>query len=79
MQTARGGSDQAERAERGIGLLADHDMVEDRDADRPAGRLDRLGHLDIGPARGRVAGRMVVDEDDRGGPDSSARLATPRG
>ena len=32
-----------------------------------AGLDDRLGHVDVGARRRRIARRVVVDEDDRGG------------
>ena len=48
-------------------VLADDDVVMDGDAERLGGIDDRLGHLDIGARRGRVAARMVMDQDDGGG------------
>ena len=55
------GSEQAEAAEGGIGLLPDDDVIVDGDTDRLAGDLDLLGHLDIGARRRGVARRVVVE------------------
>ncbi len=46
---------------------ADDDVVVDRDAQVPGGLDDVAGELDILAARLRIAARMVVDDDDRGG------------
>ena len=43
---------------------ADDDVVVHGDAERRCDIDDRLGHLDIGLRRGRIAGGMVVHQDD---------------
>ena len=45
-----------------MALLADDDVVVDRDAQALAGLDDLLGHFDVGAGRGRIAGGMVVEE-----------------
>ena len=43
-----------------------HDqVVVQHNAELAAGVLDLFGHIDIGLGRGRIAGRVVVDHDDR--------------
>ena len=54
-------SDQPELFEARCALAADDEMVVDLQTE-DARRIDDLpGHLDIGPGRRRVAGRMIVD------------------
>jgi hypothetical protein len=43
-------------------VLADNDVVVHGDAERGGDVDDRLGHLDVGLRRRRVAGWMVVQE-----------------
>ena len=44
-------------------VLADDDVVVDRDAEGLCGVDNHLGHVDIGPRRRGIAGGMIVDED----------------
>ena len=48
-----------------MGVLADHDVIVDGDAERLRHGDDLLRHLDIGARRRRVAGRMIVDQNNR--------------
>ena len=48
-------------------VLADNDVIVHRDAQRPGDVDDRLGHVDVGARRRRIALRMVVHQDDGGG------------
>jgi len=43
-------------------VLADDDVVVHGDAERRGDVDDRLGHLDVGLRRRRIAGRVVVHE-----------------
>ena len=43
-----------------MAVLADDDVVVHGDPERARHRDDRLGHLDVGARRGRVAGRVVA-------------------
>ncbi len=70
-QRARQGSgsrsrrlEQSQRLEAGHALAADHQVVVDIDLQRLAGLDDLLGHVDVGTRRCRVAGGMVVEQDD---------------
>lgn len=47
--------------------VADDDVVEHRHAHQFARLFQTAGDLPVFPARRRVAGRMVVDQDDGGG------------
>ena len=61
-------------AQRHPGVVADHHVVEDVDVEQPPGG-DRLGgEVEVVGARRRVAGRVVVAQDDAGGvePDGVA-------
>ena len=58
-------SDDSERLEAGMLALADHQMVVDHQAHRLGGGDYFLGHVDVGPARRRIAARVIVDQDDR--------------
>ena len=59
-------SHQLQALQAGMAELADDDVIVHGDAER-LGDIDHLlGHLDIGGGRRRVAGRVVVDEDDGG-------------
>src|SRR5215475_5921645 len=62
-----GTSDQLQPLQARVPVLADDDVVVHGDAERLRHLDDRLRHLDVGARRRRVAGGMVVDEDDRGG------------
>jgi hypothetical protein len=62
-----------------VALPADDDVVVDGDAEGLGDIDHRLGHLDVGARRGRVAGGVVMNEDQRGRRSSSARLTTSRG
>ena len=62
-------SQQASRTEAQDLAARDHKMVEHGDVERLRSRLDAPGELDIRPRRGRVAARMVVDQDDGGRAD----------
>jgi hypothetical protein len=46
-----------------VPVLADDDVIVHRDAERPGDVDDLLRHLDVGAARRRIAGRMLVQED----------------
>src|SRR6266436_6021981 len=48
-------------------VLADDDVVVHGDAERRGDVDDRAGHLDIGLRWRRIAGGMVVHQQDRGG------------
>lgn len=48
--------------------VGDDDMVQEGDADGVEGVLQGLGHLEIGRAGLWIACRVIVDENDRGGP-----------
>lgn len=50
-----------------VAALSDDHVVEDGDADDFADFSKTPGDLQVLPGRRRVAGRIVVDEDDRGG------------
>lgn len=57
-------SDQLQPLEAGVALAPDDHVVVDLDAER-AGDVDDLArHRDVGVRRRRVAGRVVVDQDD---------------
>jgi hypothetical protein len=43
-------------------VFADDDVIMHRDTKRPGGFHDRLRHVDVGPRRGRIAGRVIVDQ-----------------
>lgn len=45
----------------------DNDMFQHLDIERLPDRSQTLSRLDIAPTRRRIAARMVVDENDRGG------------
>ena len=55
-----------EPAKARVPVAADDQVVVDGDAERLADLDDRLRHLDVGARRRRVAGGVVVDEDDGG-------------
>lgn len=59
------GSEEAGSAERVFFFLADHHVIVDRDANGFAGGVDLLCHLDVFLARGRIAGGVIVNKDDR--------------
>ena len=44
-------------------VFPDNDVIETRDTDDVAGLDETLRHLDIFPARSRVAARVVMDRD----------------
>src|SRR5262249_22904353 len=59
-------SNQPQRLEARVALSPDDDVIVQPDA-QCAGGLDHgLRHLDVGARGARVAGRVVVDENDRG-------------
>jgi hypothetical protein len=60
-------SHQAKAAKAGVPILGDDDVVMDSDAKQLANLVNLLGHVDIGPGRRGVAGRMIVNEDAAGG------------
>src|SRR4029077_14965887 len=60
-------SHEAKAAKAGVPIPGDDDVVTDSDAEQLANLVNLLGHVDVGPGRGGVAGRMVVDEDAAGG------------
>lgn len=60
-------SEQLKPLESDVAVLADDDVIVKRNAERLGGLGDELRHLDIGARRRRVAGGMVVDEDQRSG------------
>jgi hypothetical protein len=45
------------------GRDSDDEVIRELDSHGRAGLFEPAGRLMIGPARGRVAGRVVVDED----------------
>jgi hypothetical protein len=61
------GLDQFQRLQTGMAVLADDDVVVHGDAERSGDVDDRPGHLHIRLRRRRVAGRVVMHQDDRGG------------
>ena len=62
-------SDQPELSEARGALAADDEMVVNLQAEDVC-RLDDLpGHFDVGARGRRIAGRMVVDQNERGGRD----------
>ena len=60
-------SHEAKATKAGVPIPGDDDVVMDSDTKQPTNLGDLLGHVDVGPGRGGVAGRMVVDEDAAGG------------
>jgi len=48
-----------------VAVLADDQVIVHGDAERARDLDDRLRHLDVGARRGRIAGRMVVDQATR--------------
>ena len=58
---------QAEVAQAGVAAAADDQVVVHRDAERLGGVDDVARDGDVGLRRGRVAGRMVVHQDQGGG------------
>lgn len=48
-------------------LLSDNDVVVHGNAKRPRYVDDRLCHVDVGARGRRIAGRVVVHQDNRGG------------
>jgi len=75
------GLDQPQPLEAGVAVLADDDVIVDRNAERLCHRDDLLRHLDVGMRRCRVAGWMIVHQDDRARcPDGGIlQSALPRG
>ena len=63
---ARRDSNQLQPLEAGMAFLADDDVVVHRNAERLCDLDDRLRHLDVGARRRRVAGWVIVRQDDRG-------------
>ena len=59
--------DQPQSLEARVPFLADDDVVVHGNAERARHLDDRLRHLDVGARRRRIAGRMVVHQDQRGG------------
>ena len=59
-------SNQLQPLEARVAFLADDDVVVHGNAERLGDLDDRLRHLDVGARRRRVAGGMVVHQDDRG-------------
>ena len=53
-------SNQLQRLEARVAVLADDEVVVHRDAERARDLHDRLRHLDVGARRRRVATRVVV-------------------
>ena len=62
-------SEQLQAPEAGVALAADDQMIVNHDAERLAEADDLHGHRDVGGGRARVAGRMVVHQDQRCGPE----------
>jgi hypothetical protein len=62
-----------------LARLADHEMIVKRRSQEARGVLDLVGHVDVRPAGRRVAGRVVVHEDQGRRVHSSARLTISRG
>ena len=59
-------SHEAKATKAGVPIPGDDDVVMDSDAKQLADLVNLLGHVDVGPGRGGVAGRMVVHEDAAG-------------
>src|SRR6476620_319143 len=59
-------SHEAKPAKAGMPIPGDDDVVMDSDPKQLADLVNLLGHVDVGPGRGGVAGRMVVHEDAAG-------------
>ena len=53
-------SNQLQRLEARVAVLADDEVVVNRDAKRACDLDDRLGHLDVGAGGGRITRGMVV-------------------
>src|SRR3546814_971404 len=70
----RWASEEAEGAEAAVAGAADDDMVVDGDPQLCRGLGDVAGDRDVLPARLRVAARVVVDEDERGGAEFERAL-----
>ena len=70
----RRGSEKASSNEAHIGVVADDYVVQNTDAEQFACFLQPPGNLQVFPARGRVAARVVVDQNDGRGrlPDRGA-------
>lgn len=64
-------SDQPQTLEARVAVLADDDVIVDRDAEWLCRVDDHSRHINIGARRGRVSGRMVMDQN----PSSSNYLA----
>ena len=62
-------SDQAELFEARRTLAADDEMVVDLQAEDARSIVDLPRHFDVSARRRRIAGRMVVDQNERGGRD----------
>jgi hypothetical protein len=59
-------SHKAKPAKAGMAIPGDDDVIMDSDAEQLANLVNLLGHVDIGPGRGGVTGRVVVHEDAAG-------------
>src|ERR1035437_7689570 len=59
--------DQLQPLQAGMPVLADDDVIVDGDAERSGDIDDRPGHLDIRQRRRRIAGGMIVHQDDSRG------------
>src|SRR6266536_4348104 len=58
-------SNQPQRLEARVALAADDDVVVQGNPERAGGFDDLLGHLHVGARGARIAGGMVVHEDER--------------
>ena len=61
-----GASNQLQSLQAGVSVLADDDVVVHGNPERAGDVDDRLGHLDVGLRGRRIAGGVVVHQDDRG-------------
>jgi len=61
-------------AQAGVAVAADDHVVVQHHAKRGGGLLDILGHLDIGLGWCRIARRMIVHQDQRGGTELERAL-----
>ena len=55
-------SHQPQALQAGVAVLADDDVVVNRNAERIGDADDRLGHLDVGGGRRRITARVIVHQ-----------------
>ena len=57
---------QPQRLKTGVAVAADDDVVVQGNAERPGGIDDLFRHIDVGARRRRIAGRVIVNKNNRG-------------